>query len=282
MPHSPHVIDVDEQNFRSAVIERSFEVPVVIDFWAEWCGPCRTLGPMLEQEAAARDGGFVLAKIDVDRAQVLASQFGIQSIPLVVAFKDGRPVDEFMGVIPAPQLAEFLDRLCPAAPAREPSEAERAAALEQADPAAAEAAYRKVLEESPKDDQAKLGLARIHAGRGEAAAAKELLAGLDGDEAARLRATLALAELAAGLGDPAQVRGAAEGGDARARYALGVVQAHEGDYPAALETLYQAGLGDKQLAKGEVREAMVHVFYVIGSRTELADRYRDRLTQLVF
>lgn len=187
-----------------------------------------------------------------------------------------------MGVIPEPQIKEFLDRLCPPGAGAEPTAAEKAAALESEDPAAAEAAYREALEENPKDEEAKLGLARIHLARDERDAAKELLLGVTGDEAERLKATLAIEDLAAGLGEPAAVRANAEGGDAEAVYALGVLQAHEGDHAAALETLYQAGLRDKELAKTRVREAMVHIFYVVGSRSELSDRYRDRLTQLVF
>src|ERR687893_2160685 len=112
------VFDVDEAGFQQRVVERSREVPVVVDFWAEWCGPCRQLGPLLERAAAAREGQVELAKVDTDSNPALSQAFGIRGIPAVKAFKDGEVVAEFTGAVPAPQVERFFDQLVP-------SEAER-------------------------------------------------------------------------------------------------------------------------------------------------------------
>jgi putative thioredoxin len=125
---SQHVIDVDSDAFTSEVLDRSHELPVVVDFWAEWCGPCKTLGPQLEEAVEARDGAVLLAKVDVDDNQQLAQQHGVQGIPAVKAFVDGEVVDEFVGAVNRSHIEGFLDGLPAAgAPAADPSQATGAA-----------------------------------------------------------------------------------------------------------------------------------------------------------
>jgi putative thioredoxin len=173
------VIDVSEQDFQEQVIEKSKETPVVVDFWAEWCGPCRALGPILEQAAEERDGDVVLAKLDTDANQRLAMEYGIQGIPAVKAFKDGKVVSEFVGVQPPPRVKEFFDALLP-------SEADEL--LDTGD----EESLRRAIELEPARADAKIRLAILLRKRGDVDEALEVLNNAHGDFtadglAARLR-----------------------------------------------------------------------------------------------
>src|SRR4051812_46882668 len=162
------IIDVTEQDFESRVVERSREVPVVVDFWAEWCGPCRQLTPLLEREAAKREGEIDLVKLDTDANPGISQAFGIQGIPAVKAFKDGRIVSEFVGAQPPPVVERFFDALVP-------SEADKLAA------AGDEASLRRALELQPNRADAAVPLARLLLARGERDEAERILAPIVGD-----------------------------------------------------------------------------------------------------
>ena len=164
-------VDVDQASFERDVIERSHEVPVVVDFWAEWCGPCRALGPVIEQAVADRDGSVELAKVDTDANQALAASFGIQGIPAVKAFKDGRVVAEFTGAQPKPAVERFLDSLLP-------READGLIA------AGDEPSLRRALELEPGRADAAIPLARLLAERGEDEEALTMLGNVAGSFAA--------------------------------------------------------------------------------------------------
>jgi putative thioredoxin len=283
---SDWILDVNEANFEKDVVERSRSVPVVVDFWAPWCGPCRVLGPILERKVNQRGGKAVLAKVNIDESKNLASVFRVQSIPFVVALRDGASIDQFVGVLPESQIDEFLDRL-------EPSEGDKllaqALSLEEVEPERAEALYREALTKEAGNDKALLGLTRTLLARDEKSEAREVIervtpGGEHDDEFRALQARLSIGEETAGLAplETLQAQATEEPENAQRRYELGCALAASGSYPEALAELLEAARMDKSLATEKVREIMVQIFYVVGVRSDLADDYRAKLSSLLY
>jgi putative thioredoxin len=238
-------VDTSEATFQRDVIDRSFEVPVVVDFWAEWCGPCRMLGPVIEKAVEARDGAVDLVKLDTDANQRLAAEYRIQSIPAVKAFKDGRVVDEFIGALPPAQVERFLDALVP-------SEAERLVA------AGGEENLRRAVELEPGRADAWLGLGRLLAARGDRAGALEALENVAGSFAAEgLAARLRLSE------DPALEE------------AFSALDA--GDTERGLDMLIEAIAAADPEKREDLRKAIVGVLDELGVEHPLARDSRRRL-----
>jgi putative thioredoxin len=282
---SSWVIEVGSESFEREVIQRSREVPVVVDFWAPWCGPCQMLGPLLERLVAERQGDIVLAKVNIDEAQDLAAQFGVSSIPLVIAFRHGQAVLDFLGLLPEPQIRQFLDRISPTPADRLLAQA---GANEKSNPAEAESLYRRALSTDPRNEAAAVGLARLLVDRRQDEEARNLLAEAGGmgemaAEVDRLMGILDLRQLAGGLPDEAALRQrlAAQPGKAQVLYELGCVLAVAGRYEEALGQLLAAAEADAKLAAGKVRQAMVSVFQIVGPQSALANDFRNRLAVLL-
>jgi putative thioredoxin len=279
------VFDATEADFEQAVIEQSHRRPVIVDFWAEWCHPCRMLGPVLERLVKERAGQVALAKVNVDQCPDLAAAFRIESIPAVKAIRDGRLVLQFEGVLPEAQLRQFLDQLSPSEGLKE---LDRAEAQEARNPSAAERSYRDLIAQEPDNNAARVGLARVLLDQGKTDEVPDILAPVGGEgelgaEAARLLARLELGKMAAGL-DEAEVRrrlGAAPESPP-ALLDAGLLAAARGQYEPALRYLLGAAERDPALAAGRARQAMVQVFYGLGASHPLANEYRARLAQLLY
>src|SRR5438445_9572983 len=258
------VIEATDANFEDVVLQESERRPVVVDFWAAWCQPCRMIGPVLEQLAQEYSGKFLLAKLDVDANPQASLAFRIQSIPAVMAFRDGRPVNEFIGAVPEASIRQFIESVLPSeadAVAAQAEEAERAGRLEEAD-----RLYAQALEKVPNHRLAALGRGRVAAARGDSETARRLLAPLRPDpEAERLLAAVDIAEWAAPSAN-------GEGPLADAERA-----AAQGRFQDALDVFLAAVRNGTEEDKARGREAMLKLFAVLGDDEPLTAEYRRRL-----
>jgi putative thioredoxin len=284
MPEAQAVVDGSDATFADDVVAASRDRPVVVDFWAPWCGPCRTLGPLLERLAAEHAGAFRLVKINIDENPRVASSFGVQSIPFVIAFRDGAPALEFVGAQPESVVRQFLARILPDEADDLASAGDRQAAAGHA--AAAEASYRAALERRAGHGGAALGLARLLAEGGDAAAGLAVLdeARADppvADAIERLRAELRLGSAGGDL-TALRAKVAADPDDLAARLDLGHALAAARSYEEALATFLDLVRRDPRFADEAGRKAMLDLFTVLGREDPLVDRFQRELAQLLF
>ena len=286
MAANPHVIDVTTETFEAQVLQQSLQVPVLVDFWATWCGPCKTLGPILEKLAAEYNGAFVLAKVDVDKEQQLGAVFQIRSVPTVMLLKGGQLVDGFPGALPEGQLREFL-----AHHGIQPGVAADEAPIEDVavpvDPHAEVRRLRQEIEAAPDKAELRLDLALALLAVGNAHEAEQLLDALPANVAHDDRAVKARARLgfAAQLQDapPPEVLEQAIAGnpdDLRARYLLGVHRLVGGQSEAGLEQFIEMLQRDRGFDDGLPKKALIDAFRVVDDE-DLVGRYRRRMSSLL-
>jgi len=281
-----NVIDVTEQTFASEVLERSQTTPVVVDFWAEWCAPCRMLGPTLEKLAKEYNGNFILAKVDVDQNQGLSRQFQVQGIPAVKAFYQGKVAGEFTGALPEPQVRTFLEGLIPSQAdhlARQGYDWERGGQLSMAI-----SNYREALAEKPDHYHALVGLGRTLLKEGEVEEALTFLnkIPLGAPERSVAEALIATAELqleAAGqTAAELLAKLEADPTDVPTRYTLAGLYATEQNFEAALTHFLEVVRRDRTYKDDGARKAMLALFTSIGEDNPLTKDFRRKLANVLF
>jgi putative thioredoxin len=294
-PAAPQAADLVKEatdaTFMADVIEASRETPVIVDFWAPWCGPCKQLGPMLEQAVTATKGAVRMVKVNIDQNQQVAAQLRVQSIPAVFAFSGGQPVDSVMGALPASEVAAFVKKLVDLGGGNGLDEA-----LDQADTlletaAAADAAqvYAAVLAEDPANARALGGLARAHLLAGNMEQAKQTLEMAAPEIAAdpaivAARAAIELAEMTQDTGDaaPLKARLEADLDDHQARYDLALALLAGDDPDGAVETLLELFRRDREWNDGAAKAQLFKLFDSIGPKDPLALKGRRRLSSMIF
>ena len=283
---NPHVFDATAATFEDAVLRKSLETPVLVDFWAEWCGPCKTLGPILEKLAADYHGAFLLAKVDVDKEQELAAAFQIRSVPTMVLVKDGQILGAIPGALPEGQLREMLAQVG-IEPGEAPVDEPAPEAAAPVDPHAEVLRLRKAVEAEPDAAELKLDLALALLQTGAAGEAETLLDGLPAnlatdDRTIKARASLGFASL---LKDTPPLETlaaavAADAGDLRARHLLGVRKLVAGDAEGGLEQFIEMLRRDRQYGDALAKKSLIDAFRVIEDE-DLVGRYRRRMSSLL-
>jgi putative thioredoxin len=287
------VADVTTANFMAEVVDASFEQPVIVDFWAPWCGPCKQLGPILEKVVRGAGGAVRMVKLNIDENPEIAQQMRIQSIPAVYAFKEGRPVDGFVGALPESQVRQFVERLGGAAVGPSPIEQAMTMAKEAAqggDHASAMGIYSQILQRESDNPEALAGMARALIARGETGEAQELLDGLTKEvakhaEIAAARSALELAvEGQKAMGSVGQLRARLDlnPDDHEARFELATALFGAGERESAIDELLTLFRRDRTWDDQAARRQLVKFFEVMGPTDPLTLSGRRRLSSLMF
>ena len=287
MADSPYIFEVTHENFDTYVLQNSHKVPVLVDFWADWCQPCQMLMPVLQKIIEEYNGEVLLAKVNSDQQQELAGQYGVRSLPTVKVFKDGQAVDEFMGVQPEPTIREMIERHIVRQSDLTRGEALRLA--KEGDLEGAEKTLRELLAQDPNAERAKVDLASILAQTGRADEADELMRTLplniqQEDDVKALMQRMKFARLTEDAPDTDSLRQAIEKdpADLKARQQLAAQLVSAGDYQGALEQYLEIMKRDRKFEDDAGREGMLSVFEMLGGHGDLVSAYRRKMATLLY
>jgi len=287
-PAGDLIKDGSDAGFMADVVEASQTTPVIVDFWAPWCGPCKQLGPSIEKAVLAAKGKVKLVKIDIDKHPQYAGQLRVQSIPAVFAFVGGRPVDGFMGALPDSQVKQFVDRIAGQAPANETDEllAMAKESLELGDIGGAAQAYAQILQGDPAHVKALGGLAKCYLTGGDAERAAEIAAMAPADakdpDLESVRAALALADEAPSETTEFERRLAADPDDHEARFEISKALAAVGRFQEACDQLLTIIEKDRTWNDEAARKQLLTVFEAAGGASDIARQGRRRLSAILF
>jgi putative thioredoxin len=281
------IFDATEENFNQAVVQASQKVPVLVDFWAPWCGPCKTLMPLLVKVAEAYAGKFRLAKVNIDEQQQLAAHFGVRSVPTVKLVKNGQLVDEFMGALPESQIQAFIDKHIEResdALAMQAMAMYQAGQVEQAI-----ATLNQAWQADPQNPRLPMQLLEMLVAQGDLDAVKAVIDALPAEQQASdtvqaLKARLAFINLAEGAPDIASLEKTlkTDPANSEARYQLAVQLLVSGQLEPALDELLELMRSDRQYKDDAARKTLIQAFDMLGNQGEIVSRYRSKMASMLY